>query len=96
MISLQPYKNRSKNLESPSPHSIHSIPFLFFVCFFEFARIYHAFDCISGEVPGKLMSLLPPGGTVWVYGRLAGKLVSWIKFGAFFCWESLLYPKHTL
>lgn len=37
-------------------------------------KIYHAFDCISGEVPGKLMSLLPPGGTVWVYGRLAGKL----------------------
>lgn len=37
-------------------------------------KISHAFDCISGESTGKLLSLLPPGSTVWVYGRLAGTL----------------------
>lgn len=40
-------------------------------------RIFHAFDCISGDSPGKLLSMLPPGCTVFVYGRLAGKLVPW-------------------
>ncbi|CAJ1384429.1 unnamed protein product [Effrenium voratum] len=37
-------------------------------------QIRHAFDCIAGDMPGTLLPLLPPGSTVWVYGRLQGAL----------------------
>lgn len=32
-----------------------------------------AFDAIAGEMSGKLLTLLPPGGTYYVYGALSGQ-----------------------
>lgn len=36
-------------------------------------RIKIAFDAVSGNMSGTLLSLLPPGGAVWIYGRLAAE-----------------------
>lgn len=38
-----------------------------------------AFDCVSGEMTGKLLSLLPSRGTVFVYGSLSGTPCSEIQ-----------------
>mmetsp|Transcript_11473 Transcript_11473/g.31054 ORF Transcript_11473/g.31054 Transcript_11473/m.31054 type:complete len:373 (-) Transcript_11473:85-1203(-) len=42
-------------------------------------KIRHAFDAVSGDMTGTLLSLLPSGGTVWVYGRLAPEPVGNIQ-----------------
>jgi len=42
-------------------------------------KIMHAFDAVSGDMTGTLLSMLPPGGTVWVYGRLAPEPVGNIE-----------------
>uniref|UniRef100_A0A7S0FWB3 Enoyl reductase (ER) domain-containing protein n=1 Tax=Pyrodinium bahamense TaxID=73915 RepID=A0A7S0FWB3_9DINO len=34
-------------------------------------KIKYAFDAIAGEMPGNLLTMLPPGSTVWVYGVLS-------------------------
>lgn len=39
-------------------------------------KIKHAFDCIAGEMPGVILGMLPPGGRVWVYGRLSDMYIS--------------------
>eukprot|EP00930_Biecheleria_cincta_P001482 TRINITY_DN102620_c0_g1_i1.p1 TRINITY_DN102620_c0_g1~~TRINITY_DN102620_c0_g1_i1.p1 ORF type:complete len:363 (-),score=51.78 TRINITY_DN102620_c0_g1_i1:137-1225(-) len=41
--------------------------------------VKHAFDCISGDMPGTLLTMLPPGGRVWVYGRLSDSPVGGIQ-----------------
>lgn len=38
-----------------------------------------AFDAVAGEMSGTLLTMLPPGGTVWVYGRLAPEPVGNIQ-----------------
>lgn len=34
-------------------------------------KIKHAFDAVAGGMTGTLLSMLPPKGSIWVYGRLA-------------------------
>merc|ERR1740129_2313195 len=41
--------------------------------------IKHAFDAVAGDMSGTLLGLLPPGSTVWVYGRLAPEPVGNIQ-----------------
>mmetsp|Transcript_63843 Transcript_63843/g.134449 ORF Transcript_63843/g.134449 Transcript_63843/m.134449 type:complete len:377 (+) Transcript_63843:108-1238(+) len=42
-------------------------------------NIKHAFDCISGPTSGELLTMLPNGGGVWVYGRLSDLPVSQVQ-----------------
>jgi len=42
-------------------------------------KIKHAFDCIAGDMPGTLLTMLPPGSSVWVYGRLSDRPVGGIE-----------------
>merc|ERR1711924_63432 len=42
-------------------------------------NIRHAFDCIAGEITGQIFTMLPPGSTLWVYGRLSDAPVSGIQ-----------------
>lgn len=41
-------------------------------------NVKYAFDAVAGELSGTLLGLLPPGGTVWVYGGLAPEPVGGI------------------
>jgi len=42
-------------------------------------KIRCAFDAVAGEMSGKLLTMLPPGGSVWIYGRLAPEPVGGIQ-----------------
>mmetsp|Transcript_44245 Transcript_44245/g.99751 ORF Transcript_44245/g.99751 Transcript_44245/m.99751 type:complete len:377 (+) Transcript_44245:55-1185(+) len=42
-------------------------------------NIKHAFDAVAGNMSSTLLALLPPGSTVWVYGRLAPEPVGNIQ-----------------
>lgn len=42
-------------------------------------KIKCAFDAIAGEMSGNLLTMLPPGGKVFVYGRLAPEAVGNIQ-----------------
>lgn len=42
-------------------------------------KIKCAFDAIAGDMTGTLLSMLPPGGSVWVYGRLAPEPVGQVQ-----------------
>lgn len=41
--------------------------------------IKHAFDAVAGDLTGTLLGMMPPGGCVWVYGRLAPEPVGNIE-----------------
>ena len=42
-------------------------------------HIHLAFDAVAGEMTGKLLSLLPMSGTIFVYGKLASEGCSHIQ-----------------
>jgi len=42
-------------------------------------KIKCVFDCIAGEMGGKLLSLMPPGGYYYNYGNLSGQKLSEIE-----------------
>lgn len=35
-----------------------------------------AFDCVAGETAGQLLAALPPGGTLFAYGRLSSSYLA--------------------
>lgn len=41
-------------------------------------KVRLAFECVAGEMSGKIVSLLPPKSTTYIYGRLSGGTVDGI------------------
>lgn len=42
-------------------------------------KIKFAFDAIAGKMTGDIFTLLPPGGALWVYGRLSDQDISGVQ-----------------